>query len=113
MRILFLGAALEAFLWAAPMELRKAEELYQQTRYREALQAVQPLLGQDSSAMLLAGRASYGLGDYREATELLEKLTQREPSNSNAYHWLGRAFGRRAETSFPLSAPHYASKARQ
>lgn len=113
MRILFLGAALGALLFAAPVELRKAEELYQQTRYREALHAVQPLLGQDSGALLLAGRAAYGLGDYRKATEFLEQLTQREPSNSNAYHWLGRTFGRRAETSFPLTAPHYASKARQ
>jgi tetratricopeptide (TPR) repeat protein len=95
------------------VELRKAEELYQQTRYREALQAAQPLLDQDAAALLLAGRAAMGSGDYRKATEYLEKLTQREPSNSTAYHWLGRAFGRRAETSSPLSAPRYASRARQ
>ncbi len=112
-RILLLATALATFLQAAPAELRNAEELYQKTRYREALQAAQPLLDWNADALLLAGRAAYGLGDYRKATEFLEKLVQRDPSSSTGRHWLGRAFGRRAETSSPLSAPRYASKARQ
>ncbi len=112
-RIRLLGTALAVILAATPAELRKAEGLYQQTRYREALLAAQPLLNQNSDALLLAGRAAYGMGDYRKATEFLEKLVQRDPSNSVGHHWLGRAFGRRAETSFPLAAPGYASKARQ
>ncbi|MFN0106348.1 MAG: tetratricopeptide repeat protein [Bryobacteraceae bacterium] len=113
MRILVLGTALGTVLWAAPKELQKAEELYRQTRYRDALQAVQPLLARDADALLLAGRAAYGMGDYGKATEYLEKAIQRSPSNSIFHHWLGRAFGRRAETAFPLAAPRYASKARQ
>ena len=36
-----------------------------------------------------------------------------EPSKSQYAHWLGRAFGRRAEMSNWFSAPGYASKARQ
>ena len=112
-RIRLLGTAVAVILAATPAELRKAEGLYQQTRYREALQAALPLAEGNAEAVLLAGRAAYGLGDYRKATEFLEKLVQRDPSNSVARHWLGRAFGRRAETSFPLAAPGYASKARQ
>ena len=113
MRIRLLGTALAVILAATPAELRIAEELYQKTRYREALQAAQLLADQNSDALLLAGRAAYGLGDYRKATEFLEKLVQRDPSSSSGHHWLGRAFGRRAETGFPLSAPGHASKARQ
>ena len=113
MRTILLGNALAACLLAGPEELRIAEEFYRQTRYREALNAVQPLVNQDSGALLLAGRAAYGMGDYRKAIEYLEKSTQREPASSTAHLWLGRAFGRRAETGFALSAPHYAAKARQ
>jgi tetratricopeptide (TPR) repeat protein len=112
MRIIILCLAFSSFLWASPAELRKAEELYRQTRYREALAALQTL-GDSGSALLLAGRAAYGMGDYRQATEYLEKSVQRDPLNSAGFHWLGRAFGRRAETGFPVTAPHYASKARQ
>lgn len=113
MRITLLGLAFATLAMAAPEPLRNAEALYQQTRYRDALQAVQPLLGHNSDALLLAGRAAYGMGDYRKATDFLERAVQANPSNSHYYHWLGRAFGKRAETSIPITAPHYASKARQ
>ncbi|MBI2687218.1 MAG: tetratricopeptide repeat protein [Acidobacteria bacterium] len=113
MRVTLLGIVFATLLSAAPAELRKAESLYQQTRYKDALQAVEPLLGQYADAFLLAGRAAFGLGDYRKATEFLEKAVQSDPRNSTYYHWLGRTFGMRAETSLPITAPHYASKARQ
>lgn len=113
MRTILLGLAFATLALAAPEPLRNAEALYQQTRYRDALQAVQPLLGLNSDALLLAGRAAYGMGDYRKSTDFLEKAVQANPSNSQYYHWLGRAFGKRAETSIPITAPHYASKARQ
>lgn len=113
MRVMLLGIAFAVLVSGMSMELRNAEELYRQTRYRDALQAIQPLLGQDAGALLLAGRAAYGLGEYRKATEFLEKAVQRTPGSSACHHWLGRAFGRRAESSMPITAPHYASKARQ
>jgi cytochrome c-type biogenesis protein CcmH/NrfG len=52
------------------------------------------------------------LGEYKKATEAFEKAFAMEPSSSEYAHWLGKSFGRRAETSSPLSAPKYASKAR-
>lgn len=74
---------------------------------------MQPLLPGGGDALLLAGRAAYGMGDYKKATDYLEKATAQNPGNSLYFLWLGRAFGRRAETSLPFTAPHYASKARQ
>jgi tetratricopeptide (TPR) repeat protein len=98
---------------AAGAELGQAEALYQQTRYQEALRLVGPLAGSDVGALRLAGRAAFGLEDYKKATEYFEKALQREPGSSEYALWLGRAYGRRAETAFPLAAPGYASKARQ
>ena len=53
------------------------------------------------------------LGEYRKATEFLERASALTPGNAECFLWLGRAYGRRAETSNPFSAPGYASKARQ
>ena len=52
------------------------------------------------------------LGDYKKATGALERAFAMEPSNAHYALWLGRAFGRRAETCLPIFAPKYASKAR-
>lgn len=53
------------------------------------------------------------LGEYKKATDALEKAAALEPRDSEIFHWLGRAYGRRAETGGPFTAPGYASKARQ
>jgi tetratricopeptide (TPR) repeat protein len=113
--MLKLAAAFAVFtvLRAASAELQAADDLYRQTRYREALLAAQPLLARDPAALLLAGKAAYGLADYKKSIEFFEKAVASDPSSSTARHWLGRAFGRRAETAFALAAPGYASKARQ
>jgi tetratricopeptide (TPR) repeat protein len=52
-------------------------------------------------------------GQYKRASEALEKALHQDPENSVAALWLGRAYGRRAETSSPFTAPGHASKARQ
>jgi tetratricopeptide (TPR) repeat protein len=53
------------------------------------------------------------LGEYKKATDAFEKALQMDPNNPVTYHWLGRAYGRRAETGSFLTAPGNASKARQ
>jgi tetratricopeptide (TPR) repeat protein len=53
------------------------------------------------------------MADYKKATEMLEKAIALEPENAEYQLWMGRAFGRRAETSSMITAPGYASKARQ
>jgi Flp pilus assembly protein TadD len=52
-------------------------------------------------------------GEYKKASEALEKAFTADPSSSEIAMWLGRAFGRRAETSSPFTAPGNAAKARQ
>src|SRR5207248_8706992 len=61
----------------------------------------------------LMGRDYLMSGDFKRATDVLEKAVAAEPNNSEYVMWLGRAFGRRAETSNPFSALGHASKARQ
>jgi Tfp pilus assembly protein PilF len=51
--------------------------------------------------------------DFKQAGELFEKAIALEPKSSDYYLWLGRTYGRRAETSSFLTAPSHASKARQ
>src|SRR5205814_8317627 len=78
-----------------------------------SVQLLLPMPAKDAAAWLLIGQNYYGLGDLKKATEALEKAIAAEPQHSDHYMWLGRAYGRRAETSSPFTAPGYASKARQ
>ena len=93
--------------------LQNAEELYQKTDYRESLDALKGMRAPGGQIYFLEGRDYFMLTEYRKASEAFEKALTAEPANSEYAHWLGRAFGRRAETSGPLTAPMYASKARQ
>jgi cytochrome c-type biogenesis protein CcmH/NrfG len=61
----------------------------------------------------LIGRNYYMLGDAKRATEALERAVAVEPGNCEYALWLGRAYGRRAETSSPFTAPGQANRARQ
>ena len=92
--------------------LGKAEELYKHTEYETSL----ALLDQHSfhsPTNFLIGRNYFMMGDFKKASEFFQKAASGNPTNSDYMDWLGRAYGKRAETSNPLSAPGYASKARQ
>lgn len=91
---------------AAAQDLDSARALYRKTQYEEALKAIGPR--KDSPALLLAGQCYIGLEDYKKAIDVLEKTAV----DSQSQLWLGRAYGRRAETAMPLLAPRYATKAR-
>jgi len=49
-------------------------------------------------------------GQYRDAVASLERAVGEDSLNSDYYDWLGRAYGRLAESSSFLSAPGYAKK---
>jgi tetratricopeptide (TPR) repeat protein len=93
--------------------LKRAEELYQKTDYKASLAVLHDPALRDAAAYDLMGRNYFMLGDYKKATDAFQKAFVLNPSKSQYAHWLGRAFGRRAEMSSWFSAPGYASKARQ
>ena len=107
---------LVAFLFSAlPVSaesLAKAEELYKRTDYDASLALLDKHAG-DARTDFLIGRDYFMLGDFKKATEYLQKATQENPNSGEYMDWLGRAYGKRAETSNPLFAPGLAAKARQ
>jgi Flp pilus assembly protein TadD len=98
---------------AASIEWVRAHDLYQRTEYNQSLAQLLPLSLKDAATLQLIGQNYFMLGEYRKASESLEKAVALEPDDAQCLLWLGRAYGRRAETSNPFSAPGYASKARQ
>jgi tetratricopeptide (TPR) repeat protein len=106
-----LGAARLA--GAADPRLIEAQKLYNSTNYEHSLNVLQAIQPKDGAVFELMGRDYYMQADYRRATDVLEKAVQMDPFNAEYALWSGRAWGRRAETSSPFTAPAYASKARQ
>src|SRR5229473_7573481 len=93
--------------------LKRAEDLYDKTDYKASLALLGKLSSPDATAYFLMGRDHFMLGEYKKATDAFQRAVAFQPSKSEYEHWLGRAFGRRAETSNPFAAPMYASRARQ
>jgi tetratricopeptide (TPR) repeat protein len=91
----------------------RAHELYQRTDYAGSLRELLGTSERDAAVHLLMGQDYYGLAEYKQATDSLEKAVALAPANAECVLWLGRAYGRRAETSNPFSAPGFASKSRQ
>jgi len=91
--------------------LSKAEDLFRRTDYQASLTLVRASGQADARAESLMGRDYFMLGDYKLAAEAFERAAAIEPANSEYALWLGRSFGRRAETT-PFLASKYAAKAR-
>jgi len=60
----------------------------------------------------LMGKCHLMLGNSKKASEYFQKAVALDPQNSDYMLWLGRAWGRRAETASPFVAPRNAAKAR-
>jgi cytochrome c-type biogenesis protein CcmH/NrfG len=99
--------------WASGPDLDRAHKLYNLTEFRQSLEVLQAVPNKDAAVYELMGRNYYGEGEFKRATEALEKAVALEPDNSGFHLWLGRAYGRRAETSSMITAPGLANKARQ
>lgn len=110
--MLLIAALLCAAVAANAAGLEDARAKYRQTQYREALSVLAKSPG-SADADLLAGQCHYFLRDYRKAIEVLERAAQAAPASAVIQRWLGRAWGRRAESSNPLQAPGFAVKARK
>jgi tetratricopeptide (TPR) repeat protein len=89
-----------------------ARELYRKTHYADAIAALKQ--GEsDAQSLELLGQCYYQWGDFKKATEALEKAAGLAPSDSMIQTWLGRGWGERAETSFAFAAAAHARKARE
>jgi Flp pilus assembly protein TadD len=99
---------------AAPTnDLEQARRLYHETNYDVSLGILQAIEPKDGPVFFLMGQDHYMSGDFKKATESLEKAVVADPANSDYELWLGRAFGRRAETASPFTAAPHANRARQ
>jgi len=98
---------------AAPDIVRRADALYQRTEYKDSLQVLAEDPAPDAVGYFVRGKDYFMLGDYNKATELFQKALALSPMSSEYELWLGRAWGRRAETGSWLMAGPDASKARQ
>lgn len=104
---------LVCLVFAGDARIDQALKLYNTTDFEESLKILQAVPDKTGPVYSLIGRDYYMLSDYKRATESLEKAVADEPGNPVYYLWLARAYGRRAETSSPFTAPGNASKARQ
>ena len=111
--LIFVVAAVGATATASPDVVRRASALYQRTEYEGSLRILEEDPTPDGAAYLLSGKNYFMLGDYKRATDFFEKAVALAPSSSEYELWLGRAWGRRAETSGWLMAGVHASRARQ
>jgi len=111
----YLCVAVAGASWAAASEdvIGRALALYQSTDYENSLHVLAEDAAPDAAGYLLSGKNYFMLGDYKRATEFFEKAVALAPGSSEHELWLGRAWGRRAETSGWLMAGLHASKARQ
>src|SRR5579872_2429381 len=114
MRVLAFLAVLSSILSAGGgPKYSRALDLYNHTEYQASLKLLLPPRVADAAGLALIGRNYFMLGDAKRAGEFFQKAIVAEPDNSVYYHWLGRAYGRRAELGNPFTAMGYASKARQ
>ncbi len=107
---LFIAASM-AFALSPAME--RARQLYARTEYSQSLSLLEAISQKDAATLQLIGQDHYMLGEYKKATDAFEKAVTLDAGKSELYHWLGRTYGRRAETGGIFTAPGYASKARQ
>src|SRR5581483_9248755 len=96
----------------AAQSLEHAQDLYRHTEYAGSL-ALLDKNTNDPGTLFLIGQDYFMLGDFKHATEYLQKSFAAQPGNSEYIDWLGRAYGRRAEIANPLTAVTFANKARQ
>lgn len=97
----------------AAAELERALALYQRTDYQASLRLLLADRNPKPAELSLIGKNYFQIGDFKKSSEHFERATAAEPRNAHYHHWLGKAFGRRAESSSFLTAPRYASRCRQ
>lgn len=111
MRALFISVLFAVALPGAVPQTADAQNLYDRTDYAGAISLLSSA-PQTAQNLGLLGQSHYMLSDFKKATDALEKAAILAPSDSTIQTWLGRAYGRRAETAMPFSALGLAGKTR-
>jgi len=111
--IAFLLLGSLAFAAPAESDLDRAGQLYAHANFTAAARLLDHgAAAHDPRSLALLGQCYYMLGEFKKATETLEKASAAAPSDSMVLTWLGRAWGMRAESAFPLAAIGQAGKSR-
>ena len=66
----------------------------------------------DVVEQIVIGKEYYWVGNFKKSVESFGRAVKLEPDSSFCHLWLGRAYGRLAESSGFVSAPKYASQVR-
>src|SRR6478672_2567339 len=77
---------------AAAADLEQARKLYNLTQFEQSLKVLQAIPVKDGPVHELIGRNYYMEGEYKKATESLEKAALADPASSEIALWAGRAF---------------------
>jgi tetratricopeptide (TPR) repeat protein len=104
---------LSGYALAGSRSFEEASKLYKQTDFEGSLRVLSALPAKDARVFDLMGRNYFMLGEFKKAAEVYEQAVAADPASAEYEHWLGKAYGKRAETSSPFTAPGLASKARQ
>jgi tetratricopeptide (TPR) repeat protein len=112
LKVLF-GAFALVLAAAASPAVQDAQKLYERTDYQGALKLLLSAEKKDVKTWALIGQSYFMSADYKKAVEAFEKATALDPGNAGYTLWLGRSWGRRAESAMPFLAAGYASKARR
>jgi tetratricopeptide (TPR) repeat protein len=110
--IVLTGATLHAAtsVRAPSPDLTRAEALYLRTEYGHAIETLKAAGLKHAAEYALLGKAYFMDGQYKEAVASLERAVAADGLNSEYYDWLGKAYGRLAESSNPFSALGLAKK---
>lgn len=93
--------------------LDRAKELYQRTDYKASLQVLAQDQAPSAATHCLIGQNHFMLGDWKLAADSFEQALALAPNNAEYALWLGRTYGRRAETASWMMAGFHAAKSRQ
>ena len=107
------AGAFSGTLVAESRELARARDSYRQGDFPGAIKVLESAGPLDAEGMLLAGQAHYRAGNVRVACGYFERAVTANPDAYRYVLWLGRAYGRRAESANIFLAPKYAVRARQ
>lgn len=96
------GALLPAVICVLALPLRaqsieQAQRLFDQQKYADARAVIEPAAKTQPAAALLMGKIMLQMGDASKSADWLETAVKLSPQSSEAYDWLGRAYGTQAE----------------